>query len=182
MQRTQELVQNPNRTADEVGELNFLLQTFSGGFCLGGHHLPHRVPTAFELIYSPDMSSPPEPVAQALGTSKFWGCPNLIHRLLFGVDFQMLEDIMQSGKWTGSEQELTQIVHPYVLGQPNDLPIREAIDWVYSSIAATIKTMKFSHLAPVCGGPVEITVITTDRSFRWVKHKPLHAALDSKES
>ena len=58
-----------------------------------------------------------------------------------------------------------------------DLPIREAIDWVHASIYTTIQAMKFSHLAPVCGGPVEIAVITTDRPFRWVRHKRLDAAL-----
>ena len=37
--------------------------------------------------------------------------------------------------------------------------------------ADTIKTMKFSHMAPVCGGPVEIAVVTTDRKFRWVRQR-----------
>jgi F420-0:gamma-glutamyl ligase len=40
-----------------------------------------------------------------------------------------------------------------------------------------IKTMKFSHMAPVCGGPVEIAVVTTDRKFRWVRHKQSDAAI-----
>jgi hypothetical protein len=57
------------------------------------------------------------------------------------------------------------------------LPIREAIDWVHASIYATIKMMKFSHLPPVCGGPVEIAVITTDKKFRWVRHKRFDAAI-----
>ncbi len=43
--------------------------------------------------------------------------------------------------------------------------------------ADTIKTMKFSHMAPVCGGPVEIAVVTTDRKFRWVRHKKFDAAI-----
>ncbi len=68
-------------------------------------------------------------------------------------------------------------MQPYSLGQPEELPIREAIDWVHASIYATIKTMKFSHMAPVCGGPIEIAVITTDRQFRWVRHKSLDAAV-----
>lgn len=178
LDRVSDLVQNPSRTADEENELTFLVQMFSGGFSLGGYWLPDRTPQAYEVTFSPEASGPTL-VPQTLGTSKFWGCPNLIHRLIFGVEFQVLENIMHSGKWTGSEQDLIDIVQPYMLGQPADLPIREAIDWVHASISATIKTMKFSHMAPVCGGPVEIAVITTDRPFRWVKHKPLHAALDS---
>lgn len=45
------------------------------------------------------------------------------------------------------------------------------------SIYTTIKAMKFSHMAPVCGGPVEVAVITTDRRFRWVRHKGFDAAI-----
>ena len=35
----------------------------------------------------------------------------------------------------------------------------------------------FSRLDPVCGGPIEVAVITTARRFRWVCHKELDAAL-----
>jgi hypothetical protein len=66
---------------------------------------------------------------------------------------------------------------PYCLGQPFDLPIREAIDWLHASIYTTIKTMKFSHMTSVCGGSVEIAVITTDRRFRWVRHKGFDSAI-----
>ena len=37
--------------------------------------------------------------------------------------------------------------------------------------------MKFSHYLPVCGGPIEIAVISTDRNFRWVRHKRFDDAL-----
>jgi hypothetical protein len=30
---------------------------------------------------------------------------------------------------------------------------------------------------PYCGGPIEIAVISTDRRFRWVRHKNFGAAL-----
>ncbi len=93
------------------------------------------------------------------------------------MDFGILEAIESSGKWTGTRDELIALVTPYRLAQPFDLPIREAIDWVHSSIYTTIQAMKFSHLAPVCGGPVEVAVITTDRPFRWVRHKTLDAPL-----
>lgn len=48
---------------------------------------------------------------------------------------------------------------------------------IHASIYTTIKTMKFSHLAPVCGGPVEVAVISSDRPFRWVRHKKMEAAI-----
>ena len=34
---------------------------------------------------------------------------------------------------------------------------------------------KFSHLVPVCGGPVEVAVVTTDQPFRRVRQKTLDA-------
>jgi len=40
-----------------------------------------------------------------------------------------------------------------------------------------MEAMKSAHLAPVCGGPIEIAVITTDRPFRWVRHKLLGEAI-----
>jgi hypothetical protein len=109
--------------------------------------------------------------------SRFWGCPNLIDRLIYGLDTLALGAIVNSGKWSGTDQELIDLLMPFCLGQPRDLPIREAIDWVHAAIYTTIKGMKFSHLAPVCGGPVEIAVITTDRLFRWVRHKSFDAAI-----
>jgi hypothetical protein len=133
--RAQDLRSRAQRTPDEENELTFLMQTFSGGFCLGGCCLPNRLPEAFEVIYSPDMTGPATSQPQALGSAKFWGCPNLIHRLIFGVDFGILEAILQSGKWSGSQQELVDLVRPYSLGQPMQLPIREAIDWVHASTA-----------------------------------------------
>jgi hypothetical protein len=44
-------------------------------------------------------------------------------------------------------QDLFDLVRLCCLGEPSDLPIREAIDWVHASIYTTVKTMKFSHMA-----------------------------------
>ncbi len=167
----------PTRTPEESGELDMLEQSFSGGFCLGGWRLPDRAPQAFKITYGPTQTTPTAPAPLSLGSAKFWGCPNLINRLIYGVDFGVLAAIIQSDKWTGTDEDLLALVSPYRLAQPFDLPIREAIDWVHSSIYTTIQAMKFSHLAPVCGGPVEIAVITTDRQFRWVRHKRMDAPL-----
>jgi len=177
IQRTQQLLGQVTRTPDEEGELAYLLQAFSGGFCLGGYCLPDRVPEALETTFSPDQTELAAPRPLAIGNAKFWGCPNMIYRLIYGVDFGILDAIMESGKWTGTPDDLIELMSPFRLAQPLDLPIREAIDWVYTSIYTTSQALKFSHLAPVCGGPVEIAVITTDRLFRWVRHKKLDAAI-----
>jgi hypothetical protein len=96
---------------------------------------------------------------------------------MFGLDLSLAGAILQSGHWSGTAQDLLALIQPYRLIQPRVLPIREAIDLVHASIYTTIKAMKFSHLQRVCGGPVEIGVITTDRPFRWVHHKGMGAAI-----
>lgn len=165
-----------SRTNEEEIEFAFLLQNFSGGFCIGGFCLPDRAPKAFEIAYGPLLTTAPVPSEQPVSTSRFWGCPNLIHRLLFGMDDAVFQSVLNSPLWTGTPDELFALLNPHSLGQPRNLPIREAIDWVHASIYSTIKTMKFSHLAPVCGGPIEVAAITTDRPFRWVRHKEMNAA------
>ncbi len=176
IQRAQTLASQVARSANEQAELDALRRAFSGGFCIGGYLSRDRIPAAFEVTYDPSIQAPLIDQLQ-VGRTRFWGCPNLINRLVFGLDEEVLASILQSGKWTGTQQDLFDLLLPYCLGQPFDLPIREAIDWVHASIYTTIKTMKFSHMAPVCGGPVEIAVITTDRRFRWVRHKRFDAAI-----
>jgi hypothetical protein len=167
----------PVRTAEEEQELNFLLEAYSGGFCIGGRCAPDRTPKAFEITYLPRHADGRSTEPLSVGNARFWGCPNLIQRLVAGIDFGLLADIENSGKWNGTSEELMQLIIPHRLAQPVDLPIREAIEWIHASISTTIQAMKFSHLAPICGGPIELSVITTDRPFRWVRHKRLDAAL-----
>lgn len=56
--------------------------------------------------------------------------------------------------------------------------LRDAIDFAHACIYSTIKGMKFSNFFQVCGGPIELAVISTDRKFRWVRHKAWDAAID----
>lgn len=175
--RVQALQSQPTRTSQEEDELYYLFGAFSGGFCVGGYSKNNRTPSAYEILYNPTMTGPGNCDSLSIGSTRFWGCPNLVSRLLYGLDEALFRTILQSGKWTGTQQDLYDLIRPFCLGQPFDLPIREAIDWIHASIYTTIKTMKFSHMAPACGGPVEIAVITTDRKFRWVRHKSFDSAI-----
>jgi hypothetical protein len=177
IQQIHQFLGQPTRTPQEEEQLAAMRQVMSGGFCLGGCCPPDRTPQAFEITYSPELTAPRPPQPLPIGCPKFWGVPNLINRLIYGFDFSIIEAIQHSGKWTGTRDDLIALLLPYRLSQPLDLPIREMIDYIHASIYTTIKAMKFSHLAPVCGGPVEIAVVTTDRPFRWVRHKRLDAAL-----
>jgi hypothetical protein len=104
----------------------------------------------------------------------------MMGRLTRGIDVDLLRDIYMSDHWTGTADELLAVLAPDNLHTPN-LPIREAIDFIHASIYSTVKGLKFSRLDQVCGGPIEIAVITADRRFRWVRHKHMDAAIQEQE-
>jgi hypothetical protein len=168
------------RTKDEQNEFFALKQNLFAGFCIGGYILPNRGPEGYTIACDPLVNGA---VVEPLRiNTPFWGAPNMINRLIYGADSRMRGDILSSKdangikRWTGTDQELDSILGNYVLSHPV-LPIRDAIDFVHACIYSTIKAMKFSSLSQICGGPIELAVITTDRPFRWVRHKKWNAAI-----
>jgi len=170
------------RTEEENDSLARLKEYLSGGFCLGGRWGAGRSPRAFATPFGPVLTSAPSPRELAVGDYAFWGCPALVERLWWGISPGLFQKIVESGRWTGTSDDLLSLIADSILHLPRDLPLREAIDWIYSTIYITIKAIKFSHLLPVCGGPIEIAVITTDRPFRWVRHKRLGEAIAAYET
>jgi hypothetical protein len=175
--RAKEISAKEAKSPEEERELNDLIAATLAGFCIGGCCSKTRDPEAFEIWLYPTLESPDQPKPIPVGTPKFWGYSNLIDRLSYGMDSAVFHDVLTSGKWTGTPDDLLSIATKNKLAPHGILPIREAIDWVYSSIYTTIKGFKFSRLDPVCGGPIEIAAITTDRRLRWVRHKGLDAAI-----
>lgn len=178
-----ELSQPGDTSADLDEQRDELAHAMSGGFCLGGYALPGRTPEAYAITYSIQQDAP-NIDKLAMGKPRFWGQPNMLQRLSMGIAIDTYMGILdardQDGqlRWHGTSEDLIQIIEENRLGIPSrHLPIREAIDWVHSSIYTTIKAMKFANLPPVCGGPIEVAVITSDRHFRWVRHKELDTAI-----
>lgn len=166
----------PNvRTKDEQQRFEWLKSEVVVGFCIAGYWLPDRTPMAFEIPFDP-LAGMPKPRQIPQNHYKFWGTPNMVRSVMFGWDEPVKEAILNSGKWSGTETELTDVLDQqrfaYVV-----LPIREAIDFVHACIHSTIKALKFSTLVQAGAGPIELAVITSDRRFRWVRHKALDAAI-----
>ncbi|MHA6881754.1 hypothetical protein [Ralstonia pseudosolanacearum] len=175
------IVAAPNvRTQDEEAEFDNLRANLVVGFCVAGYVLPHREPGAVHVTFDPLANVKPVGQLMAVESSQWWGVPNIIERMIFGADANLKAALLSSGKWTGTQQELQQIVAAQALSHAS-LPIRDAVDYVYSCIHCTIKAMKFSSLSQVCGGPIEVAVITTDRPFRWVRHKSFDAAINDED-
>lgn len=163
------------RSHDEEKAFNQLRLGLVAGFCLGGYAPSDRSPTAYEIIFDP-LQPRPTPVQIPNPGWRFWGAPNMIQRLIFGADDELKDNLMNSGKWNGTRPELDAVVMQSTLAHPI-VPIRDAIDFVHACIFSTIKAIKFSSLSQICGGPIELAVITTDRPFRWVRHKPWDVAI-----
>lgn len=175
--RLNELLAKGDSLGDSEKKEKEELKRLNAGFCIGGH-TAKRSPEAFHVYFALEANSPPQPEQIQMGFPRFWGWSNLLSRLNYGLDDTLFDAIMSSGKWSGTQEELIQIAIDNRITPPIDLPLRDAIDWMYSSIYTTIKAIKFSHFSPYCGGPIELATITTDRRFRWVCHKSLNAAID----
>jgi hypothetical protein len=162
------------RTEQEEFLFNNIRFSLVAGFCIGGYSPADRVPEAFEVIFDP-LGVQPQPTPKGLGYW-FWGAPNIIQRMIYGCDERLKDQIVASGKWGGTRLELDQLSSQFTLSHPV-VPIRDAIDFVHTCIESTIKAIKFSNRAQICGGPIEIAVITTDRRFRRVRHKAWDTAI-----
>jgi hypothetical protein len=166
----------PNaRSEDEEGLFQTLRRNMVVGFCLGGYVLPDRTPRAYHMSCDP-LADKPDPIEIPQLVHQWWGAPNVMQRLIFGADDNLRHAILTSPHWKGTGDDLNALLADHRWSHPT-LPIRDAIDFVYSCIYSTIKAMKFSNFDQVCGGPIEIGVITTDRRFRWVRHKEWDVAI-----
>src|SRR5581483_8049059 len=165
------------RNEAEEKEFNLLRNNLVVGFCVAGYWPPSRRTNAFEIVFDPLGGKPsPKDLVAAGALYNFWGAPNFMKRLIFGADDTLKQNLLNSGKWTGNAADLDAIFEKEKLGHAI-LPIRDAVDFVHTCIYSTIKALKFSNLNQICGGPIELAVITTDRRFRWVRHKTWDAAI-----
>jgi hypothetical protein len=126
LQRAQQLEGKPARDPAEQVELDLLRDSFSGGFCLGGYLMNDRTPAAFEILFNPALTAAGPIRPLRVGWPEFWGCPNLMERLLFGIEQSLFSAIRQSDKWTGSGLDLYELVQPFILGQPSDMAFPRA--------------------------------------------------------
>ena len=175
VQRAQALHGMTTRTPEEEQEFLDIKDQLVVGFCIGGHTLPDRVTEAFEVVFDP-LSGKPTPVQVLPLSHRWWGVPNIIKRLIDGADDNLVNDILNSPHWQGSDQDLYAIVKNQTLMFPI-LPIRDAVDFVHTCIRSTGKAMRFTDFPQVCGGTPEVAVITSDRKFRWVTHKAWDTAI-----
>lgn len=164
------------RSGAEEAEYIGLSNAAFVGFCIGGYVMPSRDPVAVTVQFIPGDPVPTIKV-EPKHTLVCYGMPNAMNRLIHGMDDDIFAAIMDSGKWTGSPKDINDILECHRLLPRAQLPLRDAVDYVHAGIYLTIKATKFSVHPQVCGGPIEIAIISSDRKFRWVRHKEWDAAI-----
>jgi hypothetical protein len=176
MARAKELLAKASRTQEEEKEFRTLSQ-IGGGYFLGGRLSKVHTTFAYQVEYNACKSTKIPPVPIPVGSMSYAGCTNLMLRLINGYEPKIVDNLMATGKWSGSRDELIASMSSDQMFPDTILNIRDAVDLVYSMIHTTITGLRFSQSAALCGGPIEIACITTDRTFRWVIHKDLSVAV-----
>jgi len=169
-----DVTSSDKRSDDEDQAFRTALLDLRVSFCLGGYVEADRMPRAYNFTIDPTLRSPP--VVSEVEGMGFWGQPSLFMRLVDGYDYDIREAILKSEYWSGTPEQLDSLLANREL-LPAHMTIRDGVDYVHFSIYATIKAFKFSSNDQVCGGPIELAVITSDRKFRWVKHKTWDSAI-----
>ena len=127
-----------------------------------------------------------------LGLCSFSGSHAFFTRVFRGYDPQLpvalkekiknlMADKLEDDFDSTFDKAFKEAAAPFVTAGFQDLPIREAIDFIYSYLHITVKAEKFKYGPPSCGGPIEVGFISTDRRFRWVRHKPFYSAITEQE-
>jgi len=176
-----------NIVAKEYGDGK---KTKKVGYLVGGWNPGTHLPECYHILF--DVNNQPKCNPMNIGEAIFFGCPEFSIRVFRGFDSklpQRLFNELKKRKITVEEGKFEDVfneafhkaVAPLASIGFSDLPIREAIDFVHTYLHITIKAFKFRTGPPICGGPIEIAFISTDRKFRWVCHKSFERAIYEQE-
>jgi hypothetical protein len=102
----------------------------------------------------------------------WFGLTDAITRLIKGADPQLAQPLAEKYAITQDEawRLLSQYEYPIVF---EGMPLQDAIDLAVYLVQMTIGRYRFVVGAPLCGGQVDVAVITS-RGFNWVYRKNWH--------
>jgi hypothetical protein len=157
------------------------------GYFVGGWDAGTHAPSCFQLNIP--ANGAPDKTTLTIGDARFAGMPQVFTRVFYGVDGQLeprLREILKTRLGHAVPPDFDAVFSsafeeaaaPLVAIGYRDLPLREAIDFVHAYLHITVKAVKFKFGPPVCGGPIEIGFISTDRTFRWACHKTFDVAIE----
>jgi hypothetical protein len=156
------------------------------GYVLGGWDPDTHLPECYQMFFDNAKAPSLEPLS--IGQAAFYGNPEFFSRVFHGCDNRLPGALLKELRDRNVKAEAGELdsvfgeafeaaIKPLRAAGFRDLPIREAIDCIYTYLHITIKAFKFRYGPPICGGPIEIAFISTDRVFRWVLHKDFVRAI-----
>lgn len=165
--------------------------TGSVGYVLGGWDPDTHLPECYHIYFAP--RALPTLESFSIGQASFYGCPEFFARVFHGFDSRLPDRLLEESKKSGVKAEKDNFDSVFQAAFESataplrtigfrDLPIREALDCIYMYLHITIKAFKFRYGPPICGGPIELAFISTDRPFRWVLHKDFARAIREVEA
>lgn len=154
------------------------------GYFIGGTEPRTHNPGCVELNF--EKGGLAEKIQFQMGEIRFQGRPEIFARIHSGYDpalpvrfaSELTSRLGNGPLLTQANQAFEAAAASVNWGKIPALPLREAIDFLHTYLSFTAKAFKFRSGAPICGGPLEIAFISTDRPFRWVRHKPFDIAID----
>lgn len=162
------------------------------GYYLGGQN-PDHTPSCIKIEFiRKDTEIETKRNDFTLGRCEFSGTSQFFTRVFFGFAPELPNNLLEELNPRLAEYKIKDFNKIFWESFDNarmkviteglkDLPIREALDFVFSYLHITVKAEKFKFGAPSCGGPIEIGFITTDRPFRWARHKTFDSAIIEQE-
>jgi hypothetical protein len=113
---------------------------------------------------------PTPPGGKPLFGVGWWGMPEALTRLIKGFGTTTLNSLVAAGferekvqKWAESNAAQLPLAIP-------GMPLRDAIDLAKYAVEVTIGQVRFTLGPPLCGGDVDVAVITSD-DFQWARRK-----------
>jgi hypothetical protein len=144
------------------------------GFFIGGYS--HREFFGEEYIYEFPNSTgwrevrPNTPDGNPSFGANWYGMTDALTRLILGFDAAALSELINRG---ANQAIVQKWVDDHVSHLPlvfDGMPLQDAIDFAEYAIQVVIGRFRFGLGPPLCGGDVDIAVITPD-TFRWAKRK-----------
>jgi hypothetical protein len=155
------------------------------GYFLGGIDARTRQPACYKIELKEAQAPSIEPLS--VGIPLFMGAPRFFNRAEDGFDPDLPGLLKQAliSRLSPVPENFDQIFSDAFAEAKEQLPfsnifgipLRDAIDFVHAHLHLTVKAHKFLLGPPVCGGQIELAFVSSDRAFRWVRHKPFDSGV-----
>lgn len=127
---------------------------------------------SYEFPHSADLADlrPDNPDGTPNFGANWFGMTDALQRLVLGFDSQALQELVNRGVDPTLIQGWISDGVPSLPLVFDGMPVQDAIDFAEYAIQVVIGRFRFGIGIPLCGGEIDIAVITPN-TFRWAKRK-----------